>query len=74
MDDSHGFRMPHARCLRYWQPATKPTKLLELRRIIPANSLPRLGPAAASMRTDAAANNMSVANIYSSHVLSGRHP
>ena len=51
MDDSHGFGMPHARCLRYWQPATKPTKLLELRRIIPANSLPRLGPAAARMRT-----------------------
>jgi len=47
MDDSHGFRMPHARYLRYWQPATESTKLLELRRIIPANSLPRLAAATA---------------------------
>ena len=33
------------------QPALKSTKLLELCHIIPANSLPRLGPAAASMQT-----------------------
>jgi len=46
MEDSHSFHMLHAICLRYWQLATKSTKLLELRHIIPADSLPSLGPAA----------------------------
>ena len=57
-----GCRCPVSKCRVTWcqlagvsygrQPASKSTTLLELRRIIPANSMPRLGPAAAaSMRT-----------------------
>jgi len=55
-----GGRCPGSKCRVTWcqlagvaygrQPASKSTTLLELRRIIPVNSLPRLGPAAGSRR------------------------
>jgi len=45
-------RLPYATCdISIIGSRLKSTKLLELCRIIPANSLPRLGPAATSMRT-----------------------